>query len=209
MDGLRARWAALWQRLGLPEPEGLCGALLDAYSEAQRHYHTLQHLGECLALAETFRAEAERFDEIELALWFHDAVYDVRAHDNEARSAHWAVTALRAAGLDEQACGRIHDLVMATSHSALPGTRDGALLTDIDLSILGAPEARFAEYEQQIRAEYAWVAPDIYAARRRAVLQAFLEREPIYATPALRRRFEEQARRNLSHAIGHPEKPSS
>lgn len=204
MDGLRARWTALWQRLGLPEPEGLCGALLDAYSEPQRHYHTLQHLGECLALAETFKAEAEHIDEIELALWFHDAVYDVHAHDNEARSAHWAVTALGAAGLGEQACNRIYNLIMATRHSALPGTLDAALLTDIDLSILGAPEPRFAEYEQQIRDEYAWVASDVYAAKRRAVLQGFFEREPIYATPALRHRFEEQARRNLAHAIGYP-----
>ena len=204
MDGLRADWAALWQRLGLPQPEGLCGGLLAAYNEPQRHYHTLQHLGECLALADDLKAEAERFDEIELALWFHDAVYDVHAHDNEARSAQWAVTALRAAGLGEQACHRIHDLVMATRHSALPDTPDAALLTDIDLSILGAPQPRFAEYERQIRSEYSWVAPDIYAARRHAVLQGFLEREHIYATPALRHRFEEQGRRNLAHALGHP-----
>ena len=76
----------------------LCQALLNAYGEPQRHYHTQQHLGECLALADTFKDEAERLDEIELALWFHDAVYDVRAHDNEARSAQWSLTALRAAG---------------------------------------------------------------------------------------------------------------
>ncbi len=198
------RWAALWQRLGLPDPEGLCGALLDAYREPQRHYHTLQHLGECLALADDLKAAAERFEEIELALWFHDAVYDVHAHDNEARSAQWAVTALCAAGLDEQACGRIHDLVMATRHSALPGTPDAALLTDIDLSILGASEERFAEYEQQIRAEYAWVAPDTYAVKRREVLLGFLDRVHIYATPALSGRLEEPARRNLSRAAGHP-----
>ena len=203
MDALKARWAALWQRLGLPEPEGLCQALLDAYSEPQRHYHTLQHLGECLALADTFRAEAERFDEVELALWFHDAVYDVRVHDNEARSALWAATALREAGIDEQACARIHDLVMTTCHSALPGSPDAALLTAVDLSILGAPEARFAEYEAQIRAEYAWVAQDLYAVKRRAILQGVLEREHIYGTSAIRKRFEQQARRNLSRAIGH------
>ena len=39
-----------------------CQALLDAYGEPQRHYHTLQHLGECLALADTVKAEAERFE---------------------------------------------------------------------------------------------------------------------------------------------------
>jgi len=208
MDALKARWAALWQRLGLPEPEGLCQALLDAYGEPQRHYHTLQHLGECLALADKFKAEAERFEEVELALWFHDAVYDVRAHDNEARSAQWAATALREAGLDEQACARIHDLVMATCHGTLPGTPDAALLTDIDLSILGASEPRFAEYEEQIRAEYAWVAPDVYAVKRRAVLRGFLERVHIYATPAVRSRFEEEARRHLSRAIVLPELPA-
>jgi len=144
---------------------------------------------------------AEQPADIELALWFHDAIYDVQGHDNEARSAHWAVQALVAGGVDAARCQRVHDLIMATCHTALPASPDQALLVDIDLAILGAPAARFAEYTRQISAEYAWVPPQVYAVKRRAVLQGFLDREQIYTTPVVAQRLAQRARANLARAI--------
>lgn len=196
-----ARWLATWAALNLAPPAGLCEQLLRAWDEPQRHYHTQQHLTECLTLFDTLRIHAEQPADIELALWFHDAIYDVQAHDNEARSAHWASEALAAGGVDPARCQRVHDLIMATCHTALPASPDQALLVDIDLAILGAPAARFAEYTRQIGAEYAWVPPQVYAVKRRAVLQGFLDREPIYTTPAVEQRLEQQARDNLAKAI--------
>jgi predicted metal-dependent HD superfamily phosphohydrolase len=172
-----------------------------AYSEPQRHYHTLQHLGECLAWLEREKAVATRPGEVALALWFHDAIYDLQAHDNEQRSADWARDAMRSAGVAEDAAQRVHALVMATRHDAVPQDPDVQLLVDIDLSILGAPPARFAEYERQIRAEYAHVAPELFEPRRRAILARFLQREPLYATPGLRAACEQQAKINLRAAI--------
>lgn len=75
------------------------------------------------------------------------------------------------------------------------------MLVDIDMAILGAPAARFAQYTRQIRAEYAWVPPEVYAVKRRAVLQGFLDREQIYTTPAVAQRLEPRARDNLAKAI--------
>jgi predicted metal-dependent HD superfamily phosphohydrolase len=141
MNLLPARWLATWAALNLAPPTGLCEQLLRAWHEPQRHYHTLQHLNECLALFDTLRALAEQPADIELALWFHDTVYDVQGHDNEARSAHWATGALAAGGVDAARCQRVHDLIMATCHTALPASPDQALLVDIDLAILGAPAA--------------------------------------------------------------------
>ncbi|HAV35699.1 MAG TPA: N-methyl-D-aspartate receptor NMDAR2C subunit [Massilia sp.] len=185
----------------MPAPAGLLAALLDAYSEPQRHYHTLQHLEECLAHFDALRHLAEHPAEIELALWFHDAVYDIHAHDNEARSADWASSALLAAGLAPDACRRVHGLVMATCHDALPASLDAQLLTDIDLAILGAGPERFAEYEAQIRAEYAHVPQALFLDKRRQILRGFLDREHIFQTQPCRERFEAAARRNLAHAI--------
>ena len=196
-----ARWLATWAALNLAPPAGLCEQLLRAWDEPQRHYHTLQHLTECLTLFDTLRMHAEQPADIELALWFHDAIYDVQAHDNEARSAHWASEALAADGVDAARCQRVHDLIMATCHTALPASPDQALLVDIDLAILGAPAARFAEYTRQISAEYAWVPPQVYAVKRRAVLQGFLDRKQIYTTPAVAQRLEQHARNNLAEAI--------
>jgi len=58
--------------------------------------------------------------------------------------------------------------IMATCRGASPASSanpDTALLTDIDLAILGAPTARFADHERRIRAEYAWVAPEVFAVK--------------------------------------------
>ncbi|RST55263.1 N-methyl-D-aspartate receptor NMDAR2C subunit [Variovorax sp. MHTC-1] len=199
----RASWLDAWRELGAAAPEeALLAELLAQYSEPHRAYHTLQHLDECLAGLARERSHAERPAEIALALWFHDAIYDVHRHDNEARSADWAQQALRAAGVAEDAARRVHALVMATRHDAQPEGTDAQLLVDIDLSILGAPAARFAEYERQIRIEYAHVPPEVFAPRRREILGRFLARDPIYFTESIRTKLEAQARLNLQKAIG-------
>ncbi|WP_427911567.1 HD domain-containing protein [Ramlibacter sp. MMS24-I3-19] len=87
-------WRATWRELGADMVNGgLMNQLVAAYSERHRHYHTLQHLRECLAHADAVRTLAKRPAEIELALWFHDAVYDPRSTDNEQRSARWTTRA--------------------------------------------------------------------------------------------------------------------
>ena len=125
--------------------------LLEAWAEPQREYHTLRHLRDCLVLFEEASGLAVHPGEVEIALWFHDAVYDLKAKDNEARSAAWAGQALIEAGVGPEVCVRVHQLIMATCHAALPTTPDQALVVDIDLSILGAEPERFDEYEVQVR----------------------------------------------------------
>ncbi len=200
LQHLHHHWLHTWNELQHTPPLGLYEQLLQAYSEPQRHYHTLQHLAECLQLQSESAHLAQRPAEIAIALWFHDAVYDVKAHDNEARSADWAVTALQAAGVSAEVQARAHALIMATEHTAAPLTGDAALLVDIDLAILGAAPARFAEYEWQIRQEYAWVPKDVFMAKRHAVLQEFVARLNIYSTAFLHSKLESAARANL-HAM--------
>jgi len=193
---------AHWAMLSLPADPALLERVLAAYAEPARHYHTLQHLDECLDLFERVAHLAARPGEAALALWFHDAVYVPLAKDNEARSADWAIEALRAAGASETVTERIAALITATAHHEAPSGSDARLVIDIDLAILGSAPARFAEYEQQIRSEYAAVPVDLYAEKRREVLAGFLARPVIYATPALHAQLEEQARANLRRAIG-------
>ena len=202
-DARRAEWAEAWRAIGVETPDAaLLDALLARYCEPHRAYHTLQHLDECLEGLAHERSHAQRPAEIALALWFHDAIYDVHRHDNEERSADWARQALRDAGADADAAQRVHALVMATRHEAQPEEADAQLLVDIDLSILGAPASRFAEYEQQIRFEYAHVPPEVFEPRQRQILGSFLARDPLYLTPSIRARLEVQARVNLQRAIG-------
>jgi len=196
-----ASWRAAWQALGAAPDDALHAALLARYAEPQRAYHTQQHLAECLALCGEFRALAERPAEVEVALWFHDAVYDVHRHDNEAVSAGWARTALLDAGAAADVAGRVEALLLATRHSVAPATADEQLLVDIDLAILGAASARFAEYEEQIRVEYGFVPLAVFNEKRGAMLAGFLARPALYGTAALHSRFEAAARANLRQAI--------
>ncbi|MBU2286003.1 MAG: N-methyl-D-aspartate receptor NMDAR2C subunit, partial [Gammaproteobacteria bacterium] len=99
------------------------------------------------------------------------------------------------------ATDRVHALVMATRHDAQPVGTDACLLIDIDLAILGAPPARFAEYERQIRIEYAHIAPEVFEPRRRGILGSFLARDPLFLTHSMRERHEAQARINLAQAL--------
>jgi len=198
---LRASWTEAWRALGAAADDALLAELLARYGEAQRAYHTLQHLGECLVHLARERDGAERPAEVALALWFHDAIYDVQRHDNEARSADWARQAALRAGLAPEVAERLHALVMATRHDVQPVGADARLLVDIDLAILGATPARFAEYERQIRIEYAHVPPAVFEPRRRQILGGFLARDPLYLTAPMRTRLEAAARANLGRAV--------
>ncbi|MBI5434616.1 MAG: N-methyl-D-aspartate receptor NMDAR2C subunit [Planctomycetes bacterium] len=194
-------WRASWAELGARADDALLETLVARYREPQRHYHTLQHLEECLAEFARARALAERPAEVELALWFHDAIYDVRGSDNEARSAVWARDALLDAGAARDAAERVHELVMATRHDAEPVSADARLLVDVDLAILGAPRERFEEYEAQVRAEYAWVPLFLFRTKWREILSVFLARPRIYSTESFHARLEARARENLARAL--------
>lgn len=195
-------WNRAWHGLNAAgDGRAWFAQLLNCYVEPQRHYHTLQHLQECLAHFEQARAAAAHPHEVEMALWFHDAIYEVRGSDNEQRSADWARDVLRSAGVADEAVARVHALIMATLHTAVPTGQDEQLLIDIDLSILGAEAERFAEYEDQIRREYAFVPGWLFKRKRRAILATFLDRPRLYSTDLFHDALEQRARANLRQAI--------
>jgi predicted metal-dependent HD superfamily phosphohydrolase len=139
--------------------------------------------------------------EIEISLWFHDAIYDPRQHDNEKQSARWAVQVAQKIGLSLNIAERLRSLILATRHDAIPETPDAKTLVDIDLAILGTSEERFDLYERQVRQEYHWVSEDEFCQARRQILNRFLARPVLYNTTYFQERFEHQARTNLLRSI--------
>ncbi len=201
---LEQRWTAMCQRLGAQGgASGAYNDLVARYSEPHRAYHTLQHIGHCLDELEQARDLAVNPDAVELALWYHDAIYDTKAKDSEERSAALAVEMVRNASLPDNLGQSVTNLIMATKHAATPSDSDVQLLVDIDLSILGQAEEGFDEYERQVRKEYEWVSEDAFVAGRSAILKSFLERSDIYATQFFRDKYETQARRNIARSLAH------
>ena len=186
----------LWRRLSLSGDASVWHArLLRCYAEPQRAYHTLQHLEECLLLLDDAKATGliAKPDLIEMALWFHDAVYNPQGSENEELSAQMALEAL---GNSEMASEVARLILLTKSHQPGAGL-DDAWIIDIDLAIFAQPMKRVLEYERQIRAEYAWVPQAVYAEKRAEILTGFLKREKIYLTAWARERYESQARANL------------
>src|SRR5579862_8801291 len=74
------RWNSLLESVGARR-SGLewYDRLAKAYGEPQRHYHNHRHIAECLAEFDQARGLAGDAVTVELALWFHDAVYDPKA----------------------------------------------------------------------------------------------------------------------------------
>jgi predicted metal-dependent HD superfamily phosphohydrolase len=75
------------------------------------------------------------------------------------------------------------------------------LMVDIDLSILGAADARFDESDEQVRREFAHVAEADWRVGRRRVLEGFLNRDRLYGSEIIRSRYEAQARNNLQRSL--------
>ncbi|UVC13586.1 HD domain-containing protein [Mesorhizobium onobrychidis] len=176
------------------------------YRAEGRHYHNLAHIEAMLALAGNYLALLHDPEAVDAAIWFHDAIYDSRAKDNEARSAALAEKKL-AGRTDAQRLGRITAMIIATATHELPqfgdenAARDAALFLDIDLAILGAAPDAFDAYEQAVRREYGWVEEPMWRAGRSAVLKSFLARPHIFHTEKFRQRFEAQARQNMARSL--------
>jgi predicted metal-dependent HD superfamily phosphohydrolase len=197
----KARWLRLMQALGLRAEEESYAALLAAYSEKHRHYHTVEHIDHCLHELDREIGLANEAAEVELAIWFHDAVYNPHRSDNEEKSAELASELLQRHRVESERIARVHAHIMATRHEAPATMPDSHLVVDIDLSIFGASEETYARFEENVRKEYRWVPSIIFRRKRAAILQSFLDRRNVYSTMPFRARYEAQARRNLASAI--------
>jgi predicted metal-dependent HD superfamily phosphohydrolase len=210
MTALAPRFSALVRRLGgQPDAGAAAEALLSAWNDPSRRYHGANHLADCLAQLDGLPGAPPDRDLVEAALWFHDAVYDPRAHDNEARSAEWARRVLGELGIPTPVSEEVARLVQLTAHAVPPADPAGRLVCDVDLSILGRTAEEYDAYAERIRAEYAWVPEPAYRAGRREVLARLLARDPLYGTDYFRRRYEIPARRNLErelHNLGSSER---
>jgi predicted metal-dependent HD superfamily phosphohydrolase len=175
------------------------------YAELGRHFHTLRHVAETVAALRLLLA-AERdvaarvsVPSCVLAGYFHDAVYDPGANDNEDRSARLAVDVLRGLGCPLAGCAAVARLVRATA-AHVSSAPDEALVNDADLRILARPAPLYDRYARRVRWEYAWVGAAAWTDGRAAVLRRLLD-GPVYATAWARRHWEPAARENLRREL--------
>ena len=192
-----------------PEVESTGRELLRRWAEPHRRYHNTMHLREVLQALEMMRDGADVPIAVRCAAYWHDAVYDPTAPDNELCSAALAAAALGRLNLAPQLIGDVTRLILlTTSHAPAPDDMDGALLCDADLAVLAATAERYDAYAAAVRQEYAHLDDDAFCRGRAAVLHALLDRSRLFSTVVGQRRWERAARHNLQAELDRLSSPS-
>jgi predicted metal-dependent HD superfamily phosphohydrolase len=206
IDQIATEWQgiAARHRCARPVAEAVLSELVRAYSQGQRHYHTLDHIAALLRLVETHGAAITDRDAVVLAILFHDAVHDPTRHDNEAASAALARERLNTLRFANEVISKVSRYILATQHGHagdMSGDADLAILLDFDLSILAAPPDEYLAYARAIRREYSMFPDELYRTGRRRVLEGFITQEHIYRTEPLHGLWEARARANIANEI--------
>lgn len=200
-EELRRRWHEMTGPLGIDDVEALrvLDALAVRYGEQHRAFHTLAHIRHVLEVLDFLEA-SEAVDDplaVRLAAWFHDAVYQPGAADNEAASARLAAEVLTDWQVPADRVAHVHQLILVTADHR-PEASDEALLCDADLAVLAADPDTYEVYTRAVRVEYAHLDDDAWRAGRTAFVRSLLDRQGLYATTTMRHRGEEAARANLA-----------
>ena len=192
MDDLIARWR------DLVDDEAAGRSLLSRWSEPHRRYHDAAHLRAVLDAVDELATDAADPDAVRLAAWFHDAVYAGNPGVDERDSARLAASTLPALGVGDERVAEVVRLVELTAtHDPAPDDKNGAVLCDADLAVLGGDPETYAAYAAAVRAEYAHVDEEVFRRGRAEVLERLLSGKPLYRTAAARERWEDAARRNV------------
>lgn len=198
---MKDRWLNLAEKRNWNgETAFLCwDELRERYQSEDRFYHNLIHVEDCLEQLQSCSLRASIA--IEMAIWFHDVIYDGHRSDNETASAEWAADWLARVGENNEVCKRVARLIEITDHKTAPGNEEEQYLVDIDLSILGRERSVYLEYAKDIRQEYHFVPEEEFRKGRVDLLKRFLGRARIYRTEEFANRYEERARSNMEAEI--------
>lgn len=191
----------LFKKISSINSESEIKELKKFYSEESRAYHTLNHVITCLKDFDLIKSLLVNPEEVEIAIWYHDAIYNSRLQDNEEKSVILATKHLTALGANSQLINSVQRLILITKHIDFPVRVDEKYLVDIDLSIFGKSQEEFIEYEKNVAKEYNWRTALEAKQKREALYNKFLQRSSIYLTNFFKNNYETLARANLRNAL--------
>lgn len=166
--------------------------LINCYCEPTRHHHTLAHVKHMLA---EFERHKQTSVEMCIAAFYHDAIYDVFATDNEEKSANIVEDVLLKLKSSNQYIDRVRRLILCTkTHQGV--TKEEKLFIDADMSILAAHQTEYHEYMVGIKREYSSLPPFVFEVGRSRFIGELLQCERIFLSEEYKH-LEERARGNL------------
>ncbi len=174
------------------------------YSSPNRHYHNLDHISRMLYTVKQFSGNIKYTDNMILAIWYHDIIYNTFRKDNEIRSAEFAEKALSEINISQKNIDTVkHYIIRTSNHFDLEEneSEELKLFLDTDLLTLGSKPETYDYNTQQIRKEYKAIPDNIFNKGRAAILEKFLTAQHIYRTDYFRKNFENQARININDEL--------
>ncbi len=184
------------------------------HNERHRYYHSAWHLRLMFATAE--RLGIELIEEEQLAILWHDYVYYPGFSDNEEAScaAFLLDFAHNSPSIHKAVSSRLVCQIIAATQNHF--NRDAVvcaranLILDLDLAAFALPRFAFLASEQLVWLEYRpaltqlpKIKPtQVFALKRKQLLEKILHGGSIYRTPVIRDALEDQARRNLKSVYG-------
>ena len=196
----RLRFIELWQRRIGDDGDSVFNELNQLYNQPHRRYHISSHIEQCLQNFDISSFLMIDPDSIEMALWFHDAIYDVPPINNEQQSADFFSTKAKSRGSKEYR-STVYRLINTTAHQQEPSNNDEALMVDIDLSSLGLPWDEFKRNSHDIRTEYADIPDSEFYRKQKDFLDGLLARQPLYSSEFFRERHEDRAVLNITRYL--------
>ena len=198
-----ARFESLWRRC-VPAADAAAANAVQAdlrrrLCGSDRRFHTLHHIHDCLDRLDEVAALLDDRDAVELALWFHDAVYTPACPDNERDSAELFLD--KSCGADPVFRRRVCGLILSTRHQAPATTNDRKFIEDIDLAGFASPWEEFMREGDLLREEFASQSDDKYYAGQVAFLAMLRKRSWFFFTDYYRSRYEVNAQENLNRLL--------
>lgn len=198
------RFCALWDRnrasANGPEAITIWAYLTGEFRQPHRHYHGQTHIAHCLSELDAVCNEIGNPDMVELALWFHDAIYEPGEKNNELRSAELFLGYARGA-LPAPLVKEVYDAILATIHQHPPERNNARFVVDIDLSSFGLPWSEFMADCHALRKEQIHIPDSGFYPGKRKFLHHLIERSSIFTTPSFQRRYEIAARANIERYL--------
>ena len=196
----RQRFTALWRKVSEDSRSGSSDMVFDElvslYTGPDRHYHCAEHIRFCLDKLDEAREAGNYSINVEMAVWFHDAIYEAGDSENERKSASWFAQCTRG-HLSREMIDEISQLIVATTHRDTPNSWQEKLLVDVDLSSFGLPWEKFLEDGHNIRLEFGHLSDEEFVSNQSRFLNGLLERPVIFHTRHFSDCYEAVARQNI------------
>ncbi len=204
MEYLKKRFYILWKKINAKiDAKKPYYLIKKSYDQKHRRYHSLSHIEYCLKKFSQYRKYADDPTAIEMAIFFHDIIWDPTKNNNEKKSAELAEKILKKAKVKKKIISKIKRLIMATTHKNYVNDIDSRLIADIDLISLAKPIKQYFQDMKDVRWELSIAGKKILF-KRKKFLRSMIDRKRIYQTKDISNKYEKKARQNILKELNNP-----